>query len=77
MEEGKNSLGNYMMQNKLGAKFCPQSQKPMPPLHASERAEHRENERRGKREERGEREKTRCVKRAVREFEIWGFEICV
>jgi len=45
----------------------------MPLLRASERAEHKENERRGKRERRErERERRQGVKRAVREFEIWG-----
>jgi hypothetical protein len=56
VKEGKNSLGSYLMQNKIAAKFAAIT-KPMPLLRASERAEHRENERRGKREERGERER--------------------
>ncbi len=73
MKEGKNPLGSYLMQNKIAAKFAAIT-KPMPLLRASELAEHRENERRGKREE---RERRQGVKRAVREFEIWGFEICV
>ncbi len=57
MEEGKNSLGSYLVQNKIAAKFAAIT-KPMPLLRASE-AEHRDNER-TEREERGEREKRRC-----------------
>jgi hypothetical protein len=75
VKEGKNSLGSYLILNKKTAKFAAIT-KPMPLLRASERAEHREDEGRGKREER-ERERRQRVKRAVREFEIWGFEICV
>ncbi len=58
VEEGKNSLGSYLMQNKIAAKFAA-IRKPMPLLRASERASRAQRER-TEREERGEREKTRC-----------------
>jgi hypothetical protein len=72
VEEGENSLGSYLMQNKIAAKFAAIT-KPMPLLRASEQAQRERTER----EEREERERRQGVKRAVREFEIWGFEICV
>jgi len=44
VEEGENSLGSYLMQNKIAAKFAAIT-KPMPLLRASEQAQRERTER--------------------------------